>query len=158
MNDDVITFHPDSSDQLYLWLGIAIALAAFTACYFLLKKPAKGRSYTNQTIIAMLFFFVGLMAASTAFFSGWNLRKQGTISLQANEMTIGVNHIPYTDIKELYLRKDQGVSAFGMPDTEEANLILMVEKKDGQTFAISSQQFPVNEIYGQLKTILKKKK
>jgi hypothetical protein len=156
MNDHITTFQPDSSDQLYLWLGIAIALVAFIACYYLLKKPAKGRSYTNHTIIAMLFFFVGLMATSTAFFSGWNLRKQGSISLQANEMTIGVNHIPYNEIKELYLRKDQGVSALGMPNTEEANLILMVEKKGGQTFAISSQQFPVNEIYGQLKAILKK--
>ncbi|MEL7220519.1 MAG: hypothetical protein AAGJ93_04320 [Bacteroidota bacterium] len=156
MNDDILTFHPDSNDQLYLWLGIALALLAFGACYYFLKKPAQGRSYTNQTITAMLFFFVGLMASSTAFFSGWNLRRQGNISLKANEMIIGVNQVAYSDIKDLYLRKDQASSALGMPSTEAANLILIVEKKNGKTFAISSTQFPINEIYGELKLILDK--
>lgn len=156
MNDDILTFQPNSNDQTYLWLGIIIAIIAFAVCYYFLKKPAKGRTYTTQTIIAMLFFFLGLMASSTAFFSGWNLRRQGNISLKANEMTIGVNQIDYDDIKDLYLRKDQAGSALGLPSKEAANLILIVEKKDGKTFAISSKQFPINEIYGQLKLILGK--
>ena len=63
MNSEILyEFHPDSSDRLYLWLGIAIAIGAFFLTYYFLKQPKQGREHTKAALIAMLLFFTGLMA------------------------------------------------------------------------------------------------
>ncbi len=154
MNSEILyEFHPDSSDRLYLWLGIAIAIGAFFLTYYFLKQPKQGREHTKAALIAMLFFFTGLMATGTAFFSGWSLRKQGKVVLQSEQIQIGNSTIPFEQIGKIYYKKDKQSSIFQAVEGTTTITFLVIEEKGGITHALSEEQFPIGEIRSRLEEI-----
>jgi len=156
MTELLYKYAPTSDDQFYLWLGIILALAGFGTAYYLLKKPATGRAYTNNSILAMLAFFVGTMAISTAFFSGWSLRKQGKIELYQEGIQLGADQIPYGEIRKIYFKQDKSASVFQAQGTTTTITFLVIEQEGGKTHAISEDQFPIGEIMSRIKEITKK--
>lgn len=156
MTDILYQYQPDSDDRFYLWLGIILAAGAFLATYFILRKPRTGRAHTNAVILAMLAFFVGLMAVGTAFFSGWSLRKQGKVELYQDGLQLGSSSIPYQDIKKIYYKQDKSSSPFQGPTNNETHTFLVIEQKGGKTHAISEESFPIGEIMTRIKEITKK--
>jgi hypothetical protein len=156
MTELLYKFTPTSDDQFYLWLGIILAIVGFATSYYLLKKPATGRTYTGNSILAMLAFFVGMMAISTAFFSGWSLRKQGKIELYQEGIQLGADQIPYGTIRKIYFKQDKSASIFQAQGTTKTNTFLVIEQEGGKTHAISEEQFPIGEIMTRIKEITKK--
>ena len=156
MTELLYKFEPTSDDQFYLWLGIFLALAGFGTAYYLLKKPATGRTYTSNSILAMLAFFVGLMAFGTAFFSGWSLRKQGKVVLYKEGIQLGADEIPYGEIRKIYFKQDKSASVFQAQATTRTVTFLVIEQEGGKTHAISEQQFPIGEIMSSINEITKK--
>lgn len=154
MNNDILhTFEPDSSDRLFLWLGLAVAVVAFYLTYHFLRQKKKGREHTKAALIAMLFFFTGLMAFGTAFFSGWSVLKQGKIVLQQEQMQIGQRDIPYTQINKIYFKQEKQASPFQAINNTSVISFLVVEEKGGRTHAISEEQFPIGEIRTRIEEI-----
>lgn len=156
MTELLFKYTPTSDDQFYLWLGIALALAGFGTAYYLLKKPAAGRTYTTNSILAMLAFFVGTMAVGTAFFSGWSLRKQGKIELYQEGLQVGSDEIPYGEIRKIYFKQDKSASVFQAQATTKTVTFLVIEQEGGKVHAISEEQFPIGEIMSRIKEITKK--
>lgn len=155
MEKVLYSYQPNSNDQWYLWLGILLSVVAFGGCYWLLQRKGDKTTRTNSIILAMLAFFVGMMSFATAFFSGWNLRKQGKVELYAEQLIIGQENIPFANIRDITMRRDGGSTMLGINDDKTTNLYLLIERKDGRTFALSSQHFPINEIAGKLKELTK---
>lgn len=154
MNSDILhEFRPDTTDHLYMWIGILIALAAFLLTYYFLRQPQKGREHTKAALIAMLFFFTGLMASGTAFFSGWSLLKQGKVILEQKQMQIGQSTIPYQQINKIYYKKDKQSSIFQAIEGSTTITFLVIEEKGGRTHALSEEQFPIGEIRSRLEEI-----
>lgn len=154
MNNDILfEFRPDSTDQLYLWLGIAVAIGAFFLTYYFLRKPNTGREHTKAALIAMLFFFAGLLATGTAFFSGWSLLKQGKVVLQQDQMQIGQSTIPYQNINKIYYKKDKQSSIFQGIEGTSTITFLVIEEKGAVIHALSEEQFPIGEIRTRLEEI-----
>ncbi|MEM1216777.1 MAG: hypothetical protein AAGJ82_13870 [Bacteroidota bacterium] len=147
------TYTPTSNDQLYLYLGIALAVLMGGLCYWLLQRGGDKGQRTNRIILAMLAFFVGMMAMATAFFSGWNLQKQGKVELYAEQLVIGSAVIPFDQIRNIAMRRDGGNSMLGITDDATVSVVLLIERRDGRTFALSSQHYPVNEIATELKEL-----
>lgn len=159
MNSDVLfEFKPDSNDQLYLWIGLGIAIVAFYLCYHYLRRPKKGREHTISMLVAMLFFFTGLMAIGTAFFSGWSSLKQGKVLIMEDQLQIGQDVIPYQDIKKVYYKKDKQGSIFQGAGGATTYTFLVFEVQGGATYALSEQQFPIGKIRSSLEEVLSKKK
>ncbi len=156
MTEILYKYTPTSDDQFYLWLGIILAFAGFGTAYFLLKKPAVGRAYTGNSIIAMLAFFVGLMAVGTAFFSGWSLRKQGKVEIYQEGIQFGATEIPYTEIRKIYVKQDKSASVFQAQGATTTINYLVIEQEGGKVHAISEEYFPIGEIMGRIKEITKK--
>jgi hypothetical protein len=154
MNDVLYSYLPESNDRLYLWLGLVIAIGTFGLSYWLLKKPAKGRAHTSNALVAMLVFFMGLLAATTAFFSGWSAYKQGKIEIYADHLTYGNTDIPYANVRKFSLKKDETTGLLGQAGREVTTFFLVIETKDGKTYAISDKSYPINEIRANLNTIL----
>lgn len=156
MTDILYQYTPDSDDRFYLWFGIILALGAFLATYLMLRKPRTGRAHTNAVILAMLAFFVGMMAVGTAFFSGWSLRKQGKVELYQEALRLGSATIPYEDIKKIYFKQDKSASPFQTQATTQTSTFLVIEQKGGKVHAIADEHFPIGEIMTRIKEITKK--
>jgi len=154
MNDILYSYLSTSDDRLYLWLGLVIASATFGLSFWILKKPAKGRAHTSNALVAMLLFFVGLLAASSAFFSGWSWYKQVRIDIYADHLTYGTTTIPYANVRKFSLKKEETTGLLGQAGREVTTFFLVIETKDGKTYAISDKSYPVNEIRANLNTIL----
>lgn len=154
MTEILYEFAPTSNDRLYLWLGIAFTIIGYGTAWWLLTRKRTGRERTMFTILAMLAFFVGLMAMSTAFFSGWSLRKQGKVELSRTAVILGNAVIPYQDVKKIYYKKDKSGSIFQGQGT--TNTFLVIEQRGGKTHVISEEQYPIGEIMTRIKEITKK--
>lgn len=152
MNDVLFTYRADSADALYLWIGIVVAVSSFVGTYLLLRNPGQGRKHTLSVLMAMLLFFAGLMAAATSFFSGWSLRKQGVVEIFADRLVIGKHEVPFDQIKELYLKKDQSGSV--LQQEGKQYLFLVIQDRSGKASTISDQNYPVYEIMEQLKATI----
>lgn len=155
MNTPLFTYLPTSNDQLYLWLGIAIGILAGISCYWLLTNPGNKQNRNYRIILALLSFFVAMMALGTAFFSGWNLQRQGKVELYADQLVIGQEEIPFTAIRNITMKRDRGSSLLGINDQQTATTFLLIERSDGRSFVLSDQHFPLNEIAGRLKELQK---
>ena len=154
MNSEILfEFKPDSTDRLFLWLGIIIAAAAFGLTYYFLRQPKTGRAHTQAALVAMLFFFLGLLATGTAFFSGWSLLRQGKVVIQANQIQIGNAEIPYNEITRIYYKRDKQASIFQAVEGTTTITFLVVETKIGKTFALSEQQYPIGEIRSRIEEV-----
>lgn len=152
MDNPLYTYRVESADGVYLWVGIVLAILSFAGTYFLLKRPGQGRKHTMSVLMAMLLFFAGLMATATAFFSGWSLRKQGTVDIYADRIVIGQHEVPFSQIKELYLKKDQSGSI--LQQGGETYLFLVIQDRAGKASAVSNQNYPVQEIMENLKATM----
>lgn len=153
MNEALYTYTADMSDRWYLWGGIALALVAFYVAYYLLKKPAKGRTHTRNAMLAMLFFFLGLLATGTAFFSGWNLRKQGSVNIYTDAIEVGAQRVPYQQVAKIFIKQDKSASPFTGQQAETINF-LVIQERGGKVHALSEQQYPIGEIRGRLEAVL----
>ncbi|MEL6655714.1 MAG: hypothetical protein AAFR36_04675 [Bacteroidota bacterium] len=154
MNSEILfEYSPESTDRLFLWLGILVALGAFALTYFFLSKKRTGRAHTQDVLVAMLFFFLGLLATGTAFFSGWSLLRQGKVVLQAEQLQIGNNTILYSDINKIYYKRDKQASVFQAVEGTTTINFLVVEAKGGRTYPLSEQQYPIGEIRSRLEEI-----
>ena len=159
MNSEILfEFRPESTDRLFLWLGIIIALGAFALTYYFLRKPRTGRAHTQAALVAMLFFFMGLLATGTAFFSGWSLLRQGKVVIQAEQLQIGNQTIAYTDIKRIFYKRDKQASIFQAVEGTTTINFLVVEEKGGRAHALSEQQYPIGEIRSRLEEVITAKK
>jgi NADH:ubiquinone oxidoreductase subunit 6 (subunit J) len=57
-----------SEDELYLWIGAVVALLAFGAMGFVIRKEFSYEEQSKKWLIALLLFIVGLIASGTAVF------------------------------------------------------------------------------------------
>ena len=96
-----------SSQQLTFALTVFIALIAFGGLIFLLKKKAPTGKHNRNMLVAMLLFFVFLIAASTAFFSKWSSLKTGTISIYPDKIETGYGIATFDQIKKVYLKDNE---------------------------------------------------
>lgn len=153
MGEIVSTYAPTSNDQITLIISILIAIVGFYLTYRFLKRKVTREQHSRNVLIAMLFFFAALISTTVAFFSGWSLSKQGQVVLYENGMKIGGNELAYSSIKRMVVRNDQSSSFVNPQVTTRSSNILLIESKDGRTYALSSEHYPLGELYAKLKEI-----
>ena len=147
-------YAPKSGTQAELWVSVVIALVAFYGCYWALKRKGSGRQHTMNMLYAMLFFFGGIIATSTAFFSGWNQMRVGKVVLFEDRMQIGAAEIPYAEIRKAYLRDEAKGDIFG--NSNEKHIFLVVERSNSKVYVIGEDAYPVGEIVSRLRELTQK--
>ncbi len=153
MTEALYTFTPNhSSDQVTFWSSIAITVVAIFLTVRMLKRQ-EGMDYNRRMLLAMLFFFGGIIAAGTAFFSGWSMYKQGTVYLYEDAVRIGEERFAFTDIRRMVVKEDKGQSFVNPQITTRTTRILLIELKNGHVFALSEEQYPLADLLGRLKEI-----
>ncbi|MFK7937552.1 MAG: hypothetical protein AB8G22_28810 [Saprospiraceae bacterium] len=152
------TFVPyDLALPASVWLSILIALAAAGAVFYFLR-PSKERSQRNtRTLVAMLFFFMAMMAAGTGFFSFWNSRRTlAPVLIFEDRMESGYGTSQLKNIKIAYLKTEDQNTLFPTPQNAKTDTFLLVEQRDGRTHVFSHHAYPVKEMAVKIRDLLEK--
>lgn len=159
MEQIIQTFQPTAtSDQSSFWAGIMVAILALAGMVFLLLRPAKQGDRNRRLLVAMLSFFVFLIAASTAFFSWWSMEKTGPVHFYAAGIQTPYGKVKFQEIRNAYIHQDKEKSLVNPNVVTRATNILVIEEISGKTHALSEAQYPISQILGRLKNELKGKK
>lgn len=143
----------NNSDSLFLWIGIILSIIAFVASFFFLRKKAKGREHTKNALIAMLFFFMGLIGFTTAFFSGWSMKKIGQVVIYENSLNIGSQNIEYNTIRKIYVREEKSGSFLDPSINAKHDFFLVIECDDNKIHVIPAESYPIGEIKTQIEAL-----
>lgn len=157
MNEALYTFEPvHQGDQVTLLLAAVIALGALAGTIFLLRKPAASGQRNYQILGAMLLFFVFLIAASTAFFSGLFMRKMGPVTLYKNSMETPYGVIAYPDISNAYIYVDKQPSIVNPNITRRSSRMLIIEEKNDKAHVFPEANYPIEEMLARMKEVIRK--
>lgn len=152
------TFVPyDLALPTSVWLSILVALAAAAAVFYFLR-PSKERGQRNtRVLVAMLFFFMAIMAAGTAFFSFWNSRRTlAPVLVFEDRLESGYGTSSMKNIKVAYLKTEDRNTLFPTAQNAKKDTFLLVEQRDGRTHVFSHQDYPVKEMAVKIRELMGK--
>ena len=143
----------ESTDSWYIWIGIFVAILGFGATYFFLGKKEKGRKHTMNALIAMLFFIMGLLGTTTAFFSAWSVKKIGHVHLFAGHLEIGTQHLGYKSIRKIYFKEEKTTNFITKSGSNKSDYFLVIESDKRAVYVIPGQSYPIGEIKTQIEAL-----
>ena len=159
MNELIKAYKPiDSEDQLYLWLGAMVAVAAFGLMAFVIRKEFPYEEQSKKWLIALLLFIVGLLATGTAFFSWLSQQKVGSVKIYSDHLELGRTTIPFEEIKVLNIKKEEEKSFVNPNIVRKEYNLLFIENLKGQLFVISERSYPVKEILQEVRKAIELEK
>ena len=98
-----------------------------------------------------IIFFVFIIGASTAFFSGLNLKRTGTITIYESAIATAQSTIPFSDIKNARMIVDKEPSLINPSRSVRNTKLLLIEARDGTTIVLSEEDYEVEKMMSQLK-------
>ncbi len=155
MKELIKSYEPaQSEDQLYLWLGVIVGVAAFTAMGMVIRKKFSYEEQTKKWLIALLLFFLGLIAGGTALFSWLAYQRAGVVNIYADHLELGKRSIPFDRIKKIHIEKEKETSFVNPNIVQEEYELMFIEDTEGGLYVISEKSYPVREIMKELKQLM----
>jgi len=155
MEEVIATFEPlNSGGQAIFYVSIILSVAGLAGCIWILKRGGERTSYNRRMLISMLLFFVFIIGASTAFFSGLNLKRTGTITIYESAIATAQSTILFNDIKNARMIVDKEPSLINPSRSVRNTKLLLIEARDGTTIVLSEEDYEVEKILARLKNVM----
>jgi hypothetical protein len=135
-----------SEDELYLWIGAVVALLAFGAMGFVIRKEFSYEEQSKKWLIALLLFIVGLIASGTAVFSWLSQQRIGKVAIYTDHLILGKTEIPFGQIKRINIEREEEKSFVNPNIVQKKYDLLFIENLEGEVFVVSGQAYPVREM------------
>lgn len=152
MNELIKSYRPvHSEDELYLWLGVLVAVLAFGAMAFVIRKEFSYEEQSKKWLIALLLFILGLISTGTALFSWLSQQRVGKVEVYSDHLVIGKTDIPFDQIKRINIQKDEEKSFVNPNIVRKEYNLLFVEDLSGQLYVVSEEAYPVREMMKEIR-------
>jgi hypothetical protein len=152
MNELVKAYEPvQSEDELYLWLGGLVAVLAFGAMAFVIRREFSYEEHSKKWLIALLLFIVGIIASGTAVFSWLSQQRLGKVEIYSDHLVLGKTEIPFDQIKRINIEKEQEKSFVNPNIVEKEYELMFVEDLQGRLYVVSEEAYPVREVLRELR-------
>ncbi|MBX2875990.1 MAG: hypothetical protein KTR30_27970 [Saprospiraceae bacterium] len=152
MEEILIRFDPlESSSGIAVWAGVLVSVIAFGLCTWLFLKKEEGKNRQRNIIIAMLLFFLGMIAAGTSFFTFWTYQKTGPVLIYADavETTYGKSY--FRDIKNASITVAGNKSLVNPNQQRGVTRLLLIEQHDGKAHVLSEENYKIEAILNKLR-------
>lgn len=151
MGEIIVSFEAmDTGSDLLWWSALVVAvlgfLATFLILYFRLIKD-----YNYRLLMAMLLFFVAMIAGGTAFYTHLTTGKLGPVHFYEQGLRTPYGPVRYVDIRDAYLEADQERALINPSQVKRSTRILLIEERGGKVHLLSAFNYPVEEIFRVLK-------
>lgn len=155
MDTPIATFEPAASGMQSLSI---IAFLVFAACglgtFLLLRQKASRESKNMNALIAMLLFFIGMIALGTFIFNGLAYQRVGTVTIYENGIQLGNKQINFAKIENAKIEEIVETSFFNPNLVKDKTQVLFIAEKGGKTYALSSEHYPVEKIMERMRSAL----
>ncbi len=152
MNELLKSYQPiRSEDELYLWLGALVAVMAFGAMAFVIRKEFSYEEQSKKWLIALLLFIVGLISTGTAFFSWMSQQRMGKVEVYSDHLVLGKTNLPFDQIKRINIQKEQEKSFVNPAIVRKEYQLLFVEDLKGRVYVVSEEAYPVREVMKEMR-------
>lgn len=146
----------NQSNEMIFWLAILFGTFGLVSAILLLwRKWIK--DYNYRLLVGMLLFFMGIIGLGTAFFARLTTHKLGPVELYESGMISPYGAVLYTNIKDAYIHMDQQKSLINPDQVQRKTRILIIEEQSGKTHALSEINYPIEEVFQNLKDAVRKK-
>ncbi len=144
-----------SSDQITFWTALFIAVGTLAGLIFLIRRKVDREAYNRNALLSMLTFFAFLIAASTAFFSSWSMKKTGPVSLFADRIELPSGTVAFSNLKNVAIKKEVERSVINPRQSTKEVKLLFIEEKTGKLHVLSELNYPVSEILSKIREVEK---
>lgn len=127
-----------------------IFLASSLGAWILFRKKTSRTPYTN--LLALLLSFGALIALATTVFSGWSLARTRTVSIYSDKIQIGKINIPFTELSNAVVENINQTTVMNSNVLKNSPTVLLLSQRDGKTYALASENYPVQEIMANIKS------
>lgn len=143
-----IVFQPqNSTDLTYFIIGLLAGIGGMLGAWLLLRKSRK----TQQSLIAMLLFFVGLIGLGTALFSYMSYRLVDEVVVTDTHFRSGYGETALADIKVMKIVTDRQSSFVNPSITQKSTRVLLIEEKSGRIHSLSELHYDITAIMRELR-------
>ncbi|HMQ64107.1 MAG TPA: hypothetical protein PKE06_25710 [Flavilitoribacter sp.] len=152
MKEPIFTAQPiQSADQWSFWIAAAVAVMALLAMWKTLNGGF-GLERNRAKVISMLLFFAFMIAASTAFFSFWSMRKTGPVRIYADAIETPYGKVAFEDIADARIETIRRPSLVDPAQNRGKNVkALVIEERNRKIHYLSEKNYNINEIMSRLK-------
>ena len=159
MEGILYTYEPmHEQDQATFWIALVLACVALGSMVWLLKGKALISNRNYRLLTTMLLFFVFLIAGSTAFFSQLFMYKVGPVNITESSITTPYGKVAFEDILNASIQVDKQPSIINPNITRKSTRLLIIEEKDGGTHVLPEENYPIQEILGRMKELIRPEK
>lgn len=152
MEEILIRFDPlENSSEIAVWAGVAVGIIGFALSVWLFLRKEKGKDRQRNIILAMLLFFLGMIAFGTSFFTFWTQKKTGPVLIYENaiETTFGKSY--FQDIKNASITVAGNKSLVNPNQQRGATRLLLIEEHEGKAHVLSEDNYKIEAILNKLR-------
>lgn len=117
-----------------LWISLGLMVLGFVLTFMFFKK---------YKTLALLTFFVGIIATCSTIFSFWSQQKLIPVELDATKLVTPYGETQLSEIKAAYIRGENEKSTIIRED--DTKLLIIVERTN-KTHVLSELNYPVDTI------------
>ena len=148
-------FEPmQDSSAITLWTGAIVGLVGIGLCAWLLFKKAEGLARQRNIILAMLFFFLSMIALGTSFFTFWTQQKTGPVLIYADAVESSFGKTYFKDLKDASITVAGSKSLVNPNQQRNATRLLLIEQYDGKVHVLSEENYHIETILNKLRTAI----
>lgn len=152
MEEILVRFEPiQDSSNISMWIGVLVGLGGIGLCAWLFLKKEEGLNRQRNIILAMLFFFVGMIAFGTSFFTFWTQQKTGSVIIYANAVETTFGKTKFQDLKNASITVAGNKSLVNPNQQRNTTRLLLIEEHDGKAHILSEDNYQIEAILNKLK-------
>ncbi len=152
MDNVLFTFNPNTSEQsLYFIGGLILFIVCLLLFFFSLKN--------NKKLLLLFSGFIGIVALGTSIFSYLTENRILPVQLYENGISSTKGFINFNDIEMIKLDEFKEHSKY--PIQKDGQLVvldqtklLIIKEYNSTTHVLSGLNYPVNDIYNELETLV----
>lgn len=144
------------SNHLSFLIALLFAIIALGGLIALLRRKVARENHNRNMLLALLTFFVFLIAASTAFFSWLAAKKIGTVAIYPDAIETSYGRAAFEHIRNAGFKDDKQPSLINPNISRKTTKLLIIEESDGKTHVLSEENYEIPKIWNKLKEAMEK--
>lgn len=144
---ELISQYQGTSANLFDNVGLMIGIAAIgMGIAGLIIWKAKSLSYNYRLLLAMLFFFAGIIVLGNAFFIKMARGPLANFEIYELGIITGKGSFYYKDFRDAYLYTDRTVSPINPNTVQKQMKVLIIELENGTRENFTEKNYPVEQL------------
>ncbi|MBL7818398.1 MAG: hypothetical protein JNL70_25530 [Saprospiraceae bacterium] len=145
MDKPLYSFEPfKQTTDWVLVLTIGIVLLMLLVGLWVKKKSTLDTN--RRSMLMMIFFFIGTIAAGTTFFRLFSMWKLKPVSIYNNRIETPYGAAPFNNIRDFYIKLERHYKPMNPNEIQDSARYFFLLERNDKTHVLSEGDYPVDSI------------